>query len=245
MMVRGSVRHPESQGIAERFNRTLLNLIRKVLEAAGDWRAELDMLLYYYRHRVHSATSMSPFEAMVGWKSRNLLIDDTRRRERSLSAWVDQMASQAAKVRDAVEAELSASDFIEQKGECPYDVGSQVMLRRSERSPKCQSPYELGWEVRAIISDSTVDIEKRRQDGQLSTKRVNVALLKPAPVGDALDDDGDVSETRGREQDAPVEIVLPVYLSEEEIGDDDEETDVGGPVLRDRRNLRLPPRYRD
>ena len=119
------------------------------------------------------------------------------------------------------------------------------MLRRSERSPKCQSPYELGWEVRAIISDSTVDIEKRRQDGQLSTKRVNVALLKPAPVGDALDDDGDVSETRGREQDAPVEMVLPVYLSEEEIGDDDEETDVGGPVLRDRRNLRLPPRYRD
>ena len=96
----------------------------------------------------------------------------------------------------------------------------------------------------AIISDSTVDIEKRCQAGQLPTKRVHVTFLKPAPVRDALDDDEDVFEARGREQDLPTGIVLPVYLSEEEVGDDDEEADVGGPVLRDRRNLRLPPRYR-
>ncbi|XP_065191877.1 uncharacterized protein K02A2.6-like [Sycon ciliatum] len=46
---RGAVRQPQSQGAAERFNRTLLNLIRKTLGDADDWHAELDILLYYYR----------------------------------------------------------------------------------------------------------------------------------------------------------------------------------------------------
>ena len=65
--VRTSVsRHPQSQGSVERFNRTLLGLVRKVLDESSDWRADLDVLLFHYRNRPHSITKISPMMAMVG-----------------------------------------------------------------------------------------------------------------------------------------------------------------------------------
>ena len=42
----GAVRHPQSQGAAERFNRTLLTLIRKTLANSADWKQELKLLLF-------------------------------------------------------------------------------------------------------------------------------------------------------------------------------------------------------
>ena len=47
----GAVRHPQSQGAAERFNQALLTLVRKVLDESSDWQVDLAMLLYFYRNR--------------------------------------------------------------------------------------------------------------------------------------------------------------------------------------------------
>jgi len=64
----GAVRHPQSQGSAERFNRTLIGLIRKVLDSSTNWEADLETLLFFYRNRPHGATALSPMVAMVGWQ---------------------------------------------------------------------------------------------------------------------------------------------------------------------------------
>ena len=71
----GAVRHPQSQGTAERFNRTLLTLIRKVLEESSDWKTDLDVLLSHYRNRPHSATGLAPAEVMVGGLPRHVIVD--------------------------------------------------------------------------------------------------------------------------------------------------------------------------
>ena len=62
----GAVRHPQSQGSAERFNRTLLTMIRKVNEDLSTWKADLDVLLLYYRNRQHSSTGFALVEAKIG-----------------------------------------------------------------------------------------------------------------------------------------------------------------------------------
>ena len=68
----GAVRHPQSQGSAERlFNRTLLGLIRKCLDESEAWKEELGILMYHYRNRPHAATGLTPMEAMPGWQPRS------------------------------------------------------------------------------------------------------------------------------------------------------------------------------
>ena len=49
-VLRGAVRHPQSQGAEKRFNRTLLTLIRKTVSQCGDWLSALNMMLFACRN---------------------------------------------------------------------------------------------------------------------------------------------------------------------------------------------------
>ena len=61
----GAVHNPKLQGIAERFNRTLLGLISKTLTNSSDWCADLEVLLFQYQNHPHSTTQISPMMAMA------------------------------------------------------------------------------------------------------------------------------------------------------------------------------------
>ena len=74
----GAVRHPQSQGTEEWFNRTLFGLVRKTLDESADWKADLDILLHDYCVRPHSTTGISPMEATTGWMPCHFLIEDVQ-----------------------------------------------------------------------------------------------------------------------------------------------------------------------
>ena len=99
----GAVRHPQSQGSVERMNRTLLTMIRKLLQSS-DWLEDLEMLLFQYRNRPHSATGLTPMECMVGWQPPHLIIEG-QQLPRNLSQWAEQLECRVAKVRDLIEEE--------------------------------------------------------------------------------------------------------------------------------------------
>lgn len=59
--------YPQSDGLVERFNRTLLNsLAAYVSEHQRDWDLHTPLVLLAYRTAVHEATGVSPCEAMLG-----------------------------------------------------------------------------------------------------------------------------------------------------------------------------------
>ena len=61
--------HAQSNGLVERFNGTLKNMIKKTsLDRARqkDWHLYLPALLFAYRDSVHSSTGFSPFELLYG-----------------------------------------------------------------------------------------------------------------------------------------------------------------------------------
>ncbi|XP_065195812.1 uncharacterized protein LOC135827211 [Sycon ciliatum] len=126
-VLNGAVRHPLLQGSVERFNRTLLTLIRKVLDEADDWRSELDVLLYFDRIHPHSVLKISPMRAMLGWEPSGVLLSATP----GLGRTPSDLERQAARIRDFVEAELSSKDFVESEADnCLFAVGDAVLLRR-------------------------------------------------------------------------------------------------------------------
>ena len=93
----GAVRHPQSQGGAERFNRTLLTLIRKAVDVGNDWEAELQMLLFFYCTRPHSVLGLSPMTAMFGWNARDLTIEPMDANDHiELDAWAAAVSDRAA-----------------------------------------------------------------------------------------------------------------------------------------------------
>ena len=58
--------HPMGDGLVERMNRSLLNLLRSYTEKEGDWEENLQLLLYMYRSTKHTTTGLSPYEVLFG-----------------------------------------------------------------------------------------------------------------------------------------------------------------------------------
>ena len=231
----GAVRHPQSQGAVERVHRTLLGLIRKVLDSSSNWREDLDILLHYYRNRPHSTTRISPMEAMVGWTPRQLVVE-AQKHPCSLSAWVDELSDSVARVHDLVEDALSQRDFIDSQNDCClYSAGQSVLLRRPDRHKKSLTPYDSGWFVEEVISPSAVVISNAVRGGQ---KTVNVDVLKPDPAvggfrAERLTDSA-INEA-GAQSGASIDVTLemPDFLDDGESGYN----------LRNRDSLRVPSRY--
>ena len=59
--------HPQSDGMIERFNRTLLSMLRMAaVEDESNWDLKLPCLMFAYRTSVHEATKHTPFSLMFG-----------------------------------------------------------------------------------------------------------------------------------------------------------------------------------
>ncbi|XP_039513052.1 uncharacterized protein LOC120468602 [Pimephales promelas] len=72
--IRTSVYHPQTDGLVERFNRTLKAMIRKfVHEDAKNWDKWLEPLLFAIREVPQASTGFSPFELLFGRQSRGVL----------------------------------------------------------------------------------------------------------------------------------------------------------------------------
>ena len=72
--IRTSVYHPQTDGLVERFNKTLKTMIRKfVHEDARNWDKWLDPLLFAMREVPQASTGFSPFELLFGRTPRGVL----------------------------------------------------------------------------------------------------------------------------------------------------------------------------
>ena len=58
--------HPQGDGMVERFNRTLLQLLRAYVTSQHDWELYLPYMLYAYRTSQHASTGASPFLLLYG-----------------------------------------------------------------------------------------------------------------------------------------------------------------------------------
>ncbi len=69
-----SVYHPQTDGLVERFNRTLKTMIQKfVHEDAKNWDKWLEPLLFAVREVPQASTGFSPFELLYGRQPRGVL----------------------------------------------------------------------------------------------------------------------------------------------------------------------------
>ena len=59
--------HPQS---VERFNRTLLDMLRTISQEEEDWDINLPLVMYAYRTSIQETTGATPFSLMFGREAR-------------------------------------------------------------------------------------------------------------------------------------------------------------------------------
>ena len=97
--------HPQGNGMVERFDRSLLQLLCSYVETQSDWERYLLLVLYAYRTSVHSSTGSSPFLLMFGRNhSFNTLSPQTAFNSSSYPAYLQ---NKLAEFHDFVESNLA------------------------------------------------------------------------------------------------------------------------------------------
>ena len=64
--VNTSAYHPQTDGLVERFNRTLTDMLAKTVERGVEWDERLPFVLFAYRASEHASTGESPFKLLYG-----------------------------------------------------------------------------------------------------------------------------------------------------------------------------------
>ncbi len=122
--IRTSPYHPQTDGLVERFNQTLKNMLRKFVADTGrDWDKWLPFVLFAYREVPQASTGFSPFELLYGWQVQGPL--DLLRK-----SWEEGSAAKTEE-RGIVQYVLEMRDRLEQ-----YREQARENLHRKQQAQK-------------------------------------------------------------------------------------------------------------
>ena len=169
--------HPQGDGLVERTNRSLLQLLCSYCTESCDWEKWLPLLLYTYRTSVHTSTQATPYLLMFG-RELTLTTIDLSLRAHDTQSYADHIQSHLAKMYELVELNLTEATS-DQKWF--YDRGAKLRpsLARDSHvwlliptAGKLDPKWESGWTVVQHFPDQlTVQIKHR--EGQLQTVHLN------------------------------------------------------------------------
>ena len=128
--IQTSLYHPQTDGLMERFNQTLKQMLRRMIVVDGkDWDQLLPHLLFSIREVPQASTGFSPFELLYGRRPRGLLDlakeawEQQPSRYRSLVEHIDQMHSLMTQIWPMVREHMQQAQLVQAR---VYNSGAQV-----------------------------------------------------------------------------------------------------------------------
>ena len=191
--------HPQCDGLVERFNRTLLDMLATCTgDHPFDWEQHIRKVCMAYNSSVHASTGYTPFYLMFGRQAR-LPLDVmygtpgpiVQSPSEHASALKQQMTAAFTLVRrHQIAKHKRQKDFYDQKvhGK-PYEPGSVVWLHSPfvgrGKSRKLHHPWSGPYKVVKKLSEATYRIQKML--GRKQRKVVHFDRLKPCSKTIRLD----------------------------------------------------------
>ncbi|KRZ85337.1 Transposon Tf2-8 polyprotein [Trichinella sp. T8] len=155
--------HPQSDGLVERANRTLLQLFRTYMVKDADWEDHLSLMLYAYRTAKHASTGASPFTLMFGREAKTI---PARRRYQ---------------INGTISVNIGTIHWNKPNTKRSSTIAQHKRYRRFWAAPhlwiwypqrgKFQPQWRFGWTISKYLSPTTVQV--RRDDRQHKVIRVN------------------------------------------------------------------------
>ena len=168
---------PQSDGMVERFNRTLAAMLAKMVDLSQDnWDECLPYAMLAYRSSVHSATGFSPASVLLGLNLRlplDLLAPPQEKADEMYGKFVNQQYKQSQAVRDRVgynlrEVGQKMKDRFDNGVNQPrLEVGDHVWVMDTSRvkglTQKLRSRWKGPFEVLTVVNDQLVRLREGRR----------------------------------------------------------------------------------
>uniref|UniRef100_A0A8C5WHT0 Gypsy retrotransposon integrase-like protein 1 n=1 Tax=Leptobrachium leishanense TaxID=445787 RepID=A0A8C5WHT0_9ANUR len=160
--------HPQTNGLCERFNGTLKQLIRAFVHESRDWEKYLPHLLFAYREVPQESTGYSPFELLYGRQVRGPL-DLVRAQWEGVQEedgvpvldYVlklrERLAELAGFVQENMETAQAQQKAWYDRAACSrsFCVGQKVLVLKPQRQNKLQAAWQGPYKVVTQLGDTT------------------------------------------------------------------------------------------
>jgi hypothetical protein len=214
--------HPQCNGMVERFNRTLLDMLSTAVgNHQADWQQHIRKLCLAYNSSVHSSTGFTPFFLMFGRQAKlpiDLMYGTNQMEPNTTSEYArclkDALQEAYALVRERCQAEHKRQkELYDQKvhGK-PFSPGELVWLHSTAvprgRSRKLHHPWKGPFKVMERLGETTYKIKNLQ--GRRKTTFVHFDRLKPCVISD------DKPENTGSREQEPVGTNLDLVDSDDD-----------------------------
>jgi transposase InsO family protein len=145
--------HPQSNGLVERFNKTLCEGIAKVADSIFDWDNYIQPVLFAYRTKELRISNKSPYVLVYG-REPTMVMDESNRssiieRLLEITDKVPQLRESARRAIKKAQEELEhkfqkGKEIIFKKGELVwYFDKAKAMRHDTKLEPKWKGPYQI------------------------------------------------------------------------------------------------------
>jgi hypothetical protein len=179
--------HPQTNGLVERFNRTLCESLAKMSNKTNDWDLFIPPVLFAYRTTKHSTTKVEPFFMVYGRSARlpmDELEEDNRMAENNrLHNLIDEVPHIRQKARSQVlQLQGRWADKVQHTMKRPihFQIGDKVLYFKvaqdqshsGKLNPKWKGPFY----IHNVLPHGAYKL--RHMEGQVLATPVNGNLLK-------------------------------------------------------------------
>ena len=222
--------HPQTDGLVERFNKTLKQMLRRLITGEGrEWHKLLPYILFAYREVPQVSTGFSPFELLYGrdprgpldilregWVRSNPKGDD-------VISYVQKVYDRMEAARDAVKENLEAAQrrqkawYDKRARETQLEVGEEVLVLLPTRSEKLLSKWKGPFKITRRVGKVNYQIEIPGPTMKQKLFHINI-IKKWHPPADlyyhaVTDDPDDELDVEWRNQNSTATLTVGAKLS--------------------------------
>jgi len=181
--------HPQTNGLVERFNRTLCESIAKCVDNVADWDELVPSILFAYRTSRQSTTQMTPFYLVYGRQA--LLPFDVKGNDNDESTTlldrINNLVNDLPQIHADVRARIKNKQQKQKNrydqrllSQSPLEIGDQVLLYEASKEKQWSGKLEPKWKGPYYIHQPLLNgaYKLRTLDGKVLKTPFNVKLLK-------------------------------------------------------------------
>lgn len=189
--IRTTPYHPQTDGLTERFNQTLKQMLRKFVSESGrDWDQWLPYLLFAYREVPQASTGFSPFELLYGYEVKGPLAllqgmwegSNGGSEPTNVVSYVFQMRERLQEMTSLAQKHLGEARVQQKTWYDPrarqrnLEVGQKVLVMLPSRESKLLAKWQGPYDVKKRLGPTTYEISMPGQER--SSRVLHVNLLK-------------------------------------------------------------------